>query len=297
VVANQPFDLPPLPRAWEQDSIQQTDYSIDFPTEALPQLNSVTLNQSPSGESASAPLRNFFYSALHCIQKFGFTLCKNWPLASADSNTAWTFANFGALFGDVRAQDGNREYSRFVQDQPNGTSGSTGRMEISLHTENARPPGPPRYIGLLCIRPASSGGESILASGLAIFNRLRNTETKHITTLRTPVPFGRRREDWQNECSVDWQPVFSLDGDSFHFRYSRYWIDLARTQSNTVITPEMIGALNAVDKILQIPDLSIKFTLQPGDALIIDNRVVMHGRRAFIDDPVSRRRLVRIWID
>jgi hypothetical protein len=265
--------------AWEGSSVKSADYLIDFPE-----------NNFPERQVLADDVRRRMARA-------GFALCRNWPLGINDIATAENFAEFGRMLGDVRAQDGNCEWWRFVQDQPNGTSGSTGRMEISLHTENARPPGPPRMIGLFCIRPALRGGDSMLASGPAILRRLRAKNPEYVATLQNPVPFGRRRDDWIDGRQEDWQPVFSADGDPFNFRYSRYWIDLALEQSEVELDPAVVAAANAVDHILQIPEVSLKFSLRPGDALLVDNRVVMHGREEFDDDDENRRRLVRIWID
>lgn len=291
------------PTAWERDSISRSDYTVDIPAQATARLRAAHFRPEAAGCRLSDEIYSLAGEARRRMSQLGFVLLSNWPLDAEDMDIAWTFATFGDFLGTVRAQDGDQEWWRFVEDQPtaggqpHGTSGSTGRMHIALHTENARPPGPPRYIGLLCIRAAATGGGSILASGPAVRRRLCTAEPSYLRTLQSPVPFGRCRQDWQDGREVDWQPVFGPDHEPFHFRYSRYWINLARDQSNVELPSATLRALDAIDAILEIPGLPIKFGLQPGEAILVDNRVVMHGRDAFEDDPDAPRRLVRIWID
>ena len=235
------------------------------------------------------------------LEEYGFALCRDWPTAADDVRTGDEFAGFCSLFGVLRAQDGLDERWRFVQDRAlitgvPGTSGSTGTMNIDLHTENARPPHPPRLIALLCIRPAVLGGQSLLASGPAVRERIARDRPEHLPALERPIPFGRRREDWSDGIEYDEQPVFS-PGAPFTLRYSRYWTDLAVEQSELSLPPETAAAIDAVDELLAGTDIPVEFALAAGDALIVDNHVVMHGRREFEDDPAARRRLARVWMD
>lgn len=298
-----PVDSTLSPTAWERDSICRSDYAVDIPAQASAWLRAAHFRPASAGCRISDEVRDLADEARRRMSQLGFVLLSNWPLDAEDVETAWSFAAFGDLLGTVRAQDGDLEWWRFVEDRPNadgqahGTSGSTGCMQIALHTENARPPGPPRYIGLLCIRVAATGGGSILASGPAVRRRLCAAGPSHLRELQSPIPFGRRRQDWQDGREVDWQPVFGADHEPFHFRYSRYWIDLAVDQSNVELSLATSRALDAIDAILEVPGLPIRFKLQPGEAVLVDNRVVMHGRDAFEDETEAPRRLVRIWID
>lgn len=284
------------PLAWEGNSLEEGAYIVEIREEIAARLGKAVSRADLAGDHWAGELGEFLEKCRIRIRRLGFVVCRNWPLAPEDADTAGSFAAFGGLLGPVRAQDGAQEWWRFVEDR-SGTSGSTGRMEIALHTENARPPGPPRYIGLLCVRAAMSGGASVIASGPAVRQKMRAEYAHHLTELRTPVPFGRRREDWADGCEFDWQAVFGPDDMPFHLRYSRYWIDLALSQSAVKITPAVTAALDVVDSILDDPALPLRFTMRPGEAVLIDNRVVMHGRDAFDDVPGTARRLVRIWID
>lgn len=230
----------------------------------------------------------------------GFVVWRSWPLAD-DDRTARGFAAFGQLLGRVRAQGDAGELHRFVEDRSRrsaaaASSGSSGNMAIALHTENAKPPGPPSMIALLCLRGAVRGGESILASCHTVYNTLLAEAPEHFDRLCRPVPFGRRPED-HGDRPVDWQPVFSgIDRHRPFVRYSRYWIDLAVQQFPGILDDAALSAITAVDAILERPTTPIVFGLEPGDAVFIENATVLHGRNEFTDG-AHQRRLVRIWID
>lgn len=286
--------LPPL--AWEGNSLGEAAYTVEIQEDTAVCLRKAVFRTDLAGDHWVGGLDKFLADCRIRIGNLGFVVCRNWPLAPEDADTARSFAAFGGLLGAVRAQDGAYEWWRFVEDR-SGTSGSTGRMKIALHTENARPPGPPRYIGLLCVRAATSGGASVLASGPALWQKMHAEYGHHLSALHSPVPFGRRREDWADGREFDQQAVFGPDNQPFHLRYSRYWIDLALSQSAVKITPEVAAALDVLDSVLDAPALPLRFTMRPGEAVLIDNRVVMHGRDAFDDAQGTARRLVRIWID
>jgi hypothetical protein len=284
------------PLAWEGVSLEEAAYTVDIQEDIAACLRKAVFRADLVGDHWASGLEEFLEDCRTRIGHLGFVVCRNWPLAPEDADTAGSFAAFGSLLGTVRAQDGAREWWRFVEDR-SGTSGSSGRMDIALHTENARPPGPPRYISLLCVRAAASGGASVIASGPAVWQKMHAEHGHHLCELRSLVPFGRRREDWADGREFDRQAVFGSDDLPFHLRYSRYWIDLALSQSSVKITPEVAAALDVLDSILDGPALPLRFILRPGEAVLIDNRVVMHGRDAFDDAPGTARRLVRIWID
>jgi alpha-ketoglutarate-dependent taurine dioxygenase len=45
------------------------------------------------------------------------------------------------------------------------------------------------------------------------------------------------------------------------------------------------------------PEMGLTLRLRPGDALFVDNHVVLHGRQAFRDaQGGSRRRLLHVWV-
>ena len=57
-------------------------------------------------------------------------------------------------------------------------------------------------------------------------------------------------------------------------------------------------ALEMVQDIANEPDMVMEFTLNPGDILVANNYVTLHGRSAFEDwdEPDKRRHMLRLWL-
>ena len=97
------------------------------------------------------------------------------------------------------------------------------------------------------------------------------------------------------QAPVSWGPVFEEVGGRLRVRYSRPRIEMAPALSGVPLTSEDVAALDALDEILSRPDLQFRHILSPGEFLVVDNHLVMHGRSGFTD--VGRQRcLVRVLL-
>lgn len=214
------------------------------------------------------------------------------------------YQRLGSSLGQLREQSPSGNLLHDVTDttvlgvSAEAAGGSNSRKRISLHTENARPPKPPRILSLLSIRSAESGGESILLSGHSIYNHVLETRPDLLRRAREPFIFGRHDYDI-NEIGVDKVPVFRENENGVAFRYSRYWLDVGARWVGHEFTEEELDLMNVIDSVLEDAAFYAKLLLQPGDAIFINNEVVMHGREAFTDAPrvEDRRCLVRLWAD
>ncbi|MFF8833160.1 TauD/TfdA family dioxygenase [Streptomyces sp. NPDC015131] len=166
--------------------------------------------------------------------------------------------------------------------------------DLAFHTDRAGPPGPPRLLGLLCVRQAAYGGESLLASGHTVHNRLLERYPTALPRLRRDFHFGR------GDGFDRVHPVFRLRDGTLLTRYNRHWIERGQEEAGAPLSPGDRAALDAVDAVLADPRTARRVRLRPGDFLLLDNTAVLHGRTAFTDatdDPECRRCLVRVWVD
>ena len=64
------------------------------------------------------------------------------------------------------------------------------------------------------------------------------------------------------------------------------------------LDPEGVAALEAFEAILNAPGMAARFTFQPGQVQLIDNRALGHKRTGFRDwpDPERKRLLIRLWL-
>ncbi|WP_406346662.1 TauD/TfdA family dioxygenase [Streptomyces sp. NBC_00648] len=170
---------------------------------------------------------------------------------------------------------------------------------LPLHTDRSSQQKPPRVLGLLCVRPAMSGGESILVSGAAVHDRLLAEQPDLLRYLYEKVHFGR------GDGFERFFPVFRrCSGDSgtlgtLEVLYNRYQIERGQREAGVTLSAGYLAALEAFDGVLADPRMALRFPLRRGDFLLVYNKAVLHGRTAFTDphEPLKPRSLVRMWAD
>jgi hypothetical protein len=195
----------------------------------------------------------------------------------------------GTLLYDVRDTGGQlSEGARF----------SVTSYESSFHTDNSFGATLADYVGLLCIRPAQSGGVSQLVSGLTVCRILRERHPEALAILQQTFHVDRRGGVRQGESPTICQPIITLSKHGPAFRYLRYWIEAGHQKVGQPLTAAQVAALDTLDAVLARPELRVEFTMKAGDMLFINNRWLLHNRTAFVDfpEPAERRHLVRLWL-
>jgi hypothetical protein len=64
------------------------------------------------------------------------------------------------------------------------------------------------------------------------------------------------------------------------------------------MSPQQAAAIELFESIAGSDDFKLRFTLQAGDMVFLDNTTVLHARSSFKDspDPAKFRHLVRLWL-
>ncbi|MEV5237962.1 TauD/TfdA family dioxygenase [Streptomyces cinnamoneus] len=173
------------------------------------------------------------------------------------------------------------------------TYGHRPEEELALHTDRARFPGPPRLLGMLCVRPARHGGESVLVSGHAVHNVLLGSRPDVLPDLYRDFHFGRG-PDFEHIY-----PVFRRRAGRLHMQYNRKWITRGQQEHGAPLSTAQVAALDAFDEVLADPRMALRVRLRRGDLLLLDNMAVLHGRTSFTDPPPPHagRCLMRVWAD
>lgn len=145
---------------------------------------------------------------------------------------------------------------------------------LDLHTDHHRAD----FIAWFCIEQAETGGESILLDGLEVYNQLDEVEKTSLgkIQLMEHMVFRDDREKHPLIEIVKGQPKM----------YYSFWL---------VKKPTTRNQKNALEKFQRLLAESepFKVKLKPNQALIIDNRRILHGRNAIIS---GTRFLKRVWI-
>ncbi len=149
----------------------------------------------------------------------------------------------------------------------------------------------PDYIFLLCVRAASSGGESFIVDTYNLLDVLRDSsrpDDRAFYTFLTTMPVEQTEPDFRQSIAPvvianghgrrmsRWTPVQRPDATLHEDERERHAVLLERWKT---ITHE--ASLNAP-----------RFTLQPGETICLDNYRMLHGRTGFDD---TERALWRIW--
>ena len=166
-------------------------------------------------------------------------------------------------------------------------------LGLPAHTDNPyRHPCPTVQL-LHCLVAADEGGASRFVDGFAVADQLRFHDPAAFRTLTT--------------IDVD----FRFHADGVDLRARRPLIELDRagrvhavSVNNRSMEPLPAGSPHAADfyaasrtfvDLLNGDDHAIEVTLRPGELVALDNRRVLHGRRAFRSS--ARRHLQGCYID
>jgi len=170
-------------------------------------------------------------------------------------------------------------------------------IEIRFHNDNAYNNTPPDYVGLLCLRPAMSGGHSRVISFHTAHNALLEHHPERLARLYQPFWFDRQREFHDGESPVFAAPVFEA-GAEIKARFSVHQINSGYAMRGEPLDPAGEAAVSTMLDLFEDDALSIDFDLEPGQMQFVDNRALGHSRTAFVDhpEPASRRHLVRLWL-
>ena len=167
------------------------------------------------------------------------------------------------------------------------------RERLGFHTDGAD------VIGLLCLRPAKSGGTSRIASSAAIYNEILRRRPDLVPVLYEPFPFDRNGEERPGE-----PPFFSLplcryaDGWLRTFYIGWYIRDSQRHASAPRLGPAQREVIDLIDEIAADPAVHLDMDFRAGDIQWLKNSVILHARTEYEDfeEPERTRHLLRLWL-
>jgi hypothetical protein len=208
----------------------------------------------------------------------------------------------GQVLGEAVAQ--NVEGVTLYDVRDTGRSVSQGarfsvtNAESTFHTDASFEDGVVDYVGLLCLNPAKSGGLSQLVSGYTVAAELATTDPGAFEILTQPFHVDRRGGVRPGEAPTAQRPVLARENNGLLYRYLRTWIEVGHEKAGEPLTDDQAGALDALDRTMNRPDLRAEFMLRPGDMFFSNNRWTLHNRTAFEDhpEPEHRRHYVRLWL-
>lgn len=167
--------------------------------------------------------------------------------------------------------------------------------ELSLHTDFAD------IVSFLCVRKALSGGVNWFASALSVHNEMFRTRPDLLEVLYRGFKWHRYGEEGKGATPLTpWRvPVFSSSEGSVSCRYIRdYIVEASVHEDGQPLSSFETEALDCFEEIAHREGMPVKFTLEPGEAVFVNNFTVLHARTAFKNSPApaSKRLLLRLWM-
>ncbi len=233
------------------------------------------------------------------LHGIGFGVLRGLPVAKYSREMAAAiFFGVGAHLGRARSQNGDGHLLGHVRDA--GLSSDDTNVRIyqtaerqSFHTDSCD------IVGLLCLKGALQGGETLLVSAITIFNEIRRLRPDLLPYLFEPLATDRRGEVDKGQKPYFQIPVFNWYQGYLSTIYQRQYIDSAqRFPDAPRLTARHTEALDLYDELANDPRLCLRMQLQPGDMQFVYNHTLLHDRTGFRDhpDPADRRHLLRLWL-
>ena len=307
-------DLPPLqtgPAAWYGPDVSgRTDWIVQLSASDVAEIRSALDAWKARPDQGPAPLKaaDFPLPQLaarlqtirsELIDGRGFILMKGMPVRQwSHADSALAFIGLGAHLGLARSQNAKGHLLGHVRDvglastDPNVRIYQTHERQ-TFHTDSCD------VVGLLCLRPARSGGDSLLVSSSTLYNEMRRRRPDLAAVLFEPVPTDRR-----GEIPAGMKPWFEIPVLNWYqghltALYQRQYVDSSqRLPEAPRLSAQQIEALDLFDALTNDPALHFSMRLDEGDIQFVHNHTMLHDRTAFEDwsDPAQRRYLLRLWL-
>jgi gamma-butyrobetaine dioxygenase len=151
---------------------------------------------------------------------------------------------------------------------------------------------PPRFQVLHCLRNRVVGGTSIFVDALHAATTLQATNPEAFDVLAsTPVAFHYINDGHhlhQSHCTIDVAtPMATSAPHERQINHINYSPPFQAPLSLSTTSPAFYPALAEFSSLLNKAELTYQYTLKEGDAVVFDNRRVLHARTAFSDKEVG----------
>ena len=185
-----------------------------------------------------------------------------------------------------------------VRDIGTGIEGRTGRgytsnAELRFHSD------PADVTALFFLRRAKRGGESRLASSVAVHNEIARRRPDLLELLYQPFTVSWQANEPPGEQPWYYLPVYGRVGDDVACAYVGSNILWAEKNCGApALTTQQVEAVELVAEVAAEPRFWVERALAPGSMLFVHNHTAFHMRTEFEDhdDPARKRHLLRSWI-
>lgn len=229
----------------------------------------------------------------------GFVLIRGLPVSQFDRETvARMYYGIGAWFGDAVPQNAAGHLLGHVKDIGQDPHNPEHRVYATnfrhlFHTDSCD------IVGLLCLQPAMSGGQSAIASSTSLYNKMARTRPDLADVLAQPLHVDRKGEVPAGKGPTYEIAIFHHLAGRLTTVYARDFIDAAQRFDHVPqLTELQIAAMDMLDAVAASDEFRLEMDFQPGDIRFLHNHQILHARTSYEDypEPERKRHLLRLWL-
>lgn len=291
------------PAAWRSNELSDADWQYRLSNSEVDELKAAVAAAQRSGKPLAAlTAQDFPLPTLaaridgwrrEIRHGRGFVLVRGLPVPDwSEAAASLAYWCIGHHLGVPGAQNPEGDLLGHVRDQRTGRDVRYYRTDkaIAPHCDAAD------VVGLLCLKPARSGGLSRIASSVTIFNELQRREPSLVPRLFRPFYFDTKGDGGIRAYPIT--PCAYADGELRTFWQSDYFQQAPQIDFVPPLTADEKRLLDIYDEIAAEPDIHLDMDLQPGDMQLLSNHTIVHARTGFEDhpEPAQRRHLLRLWL-
>ena len=232
----------------------------------------------------------------------GVALIRGLPVQNYDIDALRAiYWGIGAYFGDPISQNSKGQILADVVDLGNDYADPNARgyktsAGLDPHVDSSD------IVSLLCVRTAKSGGESIVASSMTVYNEILEHHRDYLPILYRGFNRDLRGEGVTgslDEVTPHKVPVYSYFDNRLSCDLNTRIIRSAREKLSQPLTDLEEEALDGVTALALRDDICFRMHLEEGDIQLVNNYTVLHSRTDYTDfpEPERKRRLMRFWVN
>ena len=229
----------------------------------------------------------------------GFVLVRGVPVERyGEEDSSLAYWGLGLHLGRAVSQNAAGDLLGHVRDAGLSRRDPTVRLyrtreNLGFHCDGSD------IVGLLCLRPAKSGGTSRIVSSVAIYNEIVRRRPDLVPALFEPFPFDRNGEEGPGEPPYFQIPICrESDGQLRTFYIGWYIRDSQRHPQAPRLSHAQSEVIDLIDEIAADPAVHLDMDVRPGDIQWLKNGSILHARTEFEDyaEPARKRHLLRLWL-
>lgn len=310
-----PSEEPPA-RLWEQSDLEANWPSLfyDLPQAALDQIGAAIDFANENGLTAdTVEQEDFripaFARDVPALRRTldtgrGFVVLRGIDVSKASEDEAeilsWGLCNY--LGRPIR--QGISHDRRFFTVVDKGVANTdptrigASPKRSAKHSDNGcLEPRAPDYLGLFCFRSATEGGDSTIVSARTVYEIVASERPDILPLLFKKYHFrAPQAHVWPSRGPTVEKPIFDVSAGELRIAYARVMIEPGMEMAGTPLSDEEREALDFLDEVIERPEANFRYVLRPGELLLMNNRVLLHGREPFPPGTSGGRTLKRFWM-